>query len=601
MADDGRPGARRPTREDGYAPLRDYAGLGDGRSVALVALDGSVDWWALPDLDSTPAFGALLDAAEGGRIELAPTDPFTADRRYVGATNVVETVFTTDGGRVRVTDALNTGVAGRLPWSELARRVEGLAGTVPMAWRIAPGNGLGRLSPWTRDDDRGPLLKLDDVSHGVRSAGVGDPVVGPRDVRGAFEARRGSRGILGVVATSGEPLHLPDPEALDRRIDRTVRGWQDWSDTFSWHGPFQADVLRSALALKLLIHAPTGSIAAAATTSVPERIGGPKNWDYRYTWVRDTAYTLDAFIRCGLHEEVHAAVAWLLATLERNKDRLHPFYTLAGGIPPRGEERDVPGYRRSRPVVCGNDATTQLQLGPYGDVFQMVLLAVQDSHVLDVGTQRLLSDLADRCCDEWQRRDAGMWELPEEAQYTVSKMSCWQALDRAAQLADLGQLPGDGLRWRREADRVRAWVGEHCWSERRQAYVMAEGSDALDAGVLLGARFGFDRGPRMTSTLQAVRDELGRGPMFYRYTGMAGEGEGAFVACTFWAVEALALTGQRKEAVALMEEALQFLGGAHLLSEMVEPHTGDFLGNLPQALSHLALINAASALAETAG
>jgi hypothetical protein len=214
VADDGRPGARRPTREDGYAPLRDYAGLGDGRSVALVALDGSVDWWALPDVDSTPAFGALLDAAEGGCIELAPTDPFTVDRRYVGATNVVETVFTTDGGRVRVTDALNTGVAGRLPWSELARRVEGLAGTVPMAWRIAPGNGLGRLSPWTRDDDRGPLLKLDDVSLGVRSAGVGDPVVGPRDVRGAFEARGG------VAASSAS-----SPPRANRCTCPTPRPW----------------------------------------------------------------------------------------------------------------------------------------------------------------------------------------------------------------------------------------------------------------------------------------------------------------------------------------------------------------------------------------
>jgi len=251
-------------------------------------------------------------------------------------------------------------------------------------------------------------------------------------------------------------------------------------------------------------------------------------------------------------------------------------------------------------VVDGNEASTQLQLGPYGDLFQTVYLCVQDSHVLDTGTQRLLADLADRCCDDWQRRDAGMWELPDEQHYTISKISCWQALDRAARLCEDGQLAGDGARWRREADRVHAWVQEHCWSERRQAYTMCAGSDELDAGVLLGARFGFDRGERMAATVRAVRDELGTGPWLHRYTGMR-EQEGAFLACTFWAVEALAFTGEREQASALMEQALEALRDVPLLAEMIDPQTGELLGNLPQALSHLSLINAASALSETRG
>ena len=591
---------RTPVRAEGYAPLQDYLGTGDGRSVALIALDGSVDWWTLPDLDGPVVFGALLDPEGGGRIRVAPVEECTVERRYVGDTNVVELVFSTAGGQVRVTLALNSGVAGRLPWSELGCRVEGLSGTVRMAWQVAPGSALGTRSPWARSTERGPVLQVGDVAIGVRTAGVGEPRVGDRDVCGAFDLAAGERGVLGVVATGDEPLHLPDAASVDARIDRTTAGWQEWSDTFQWDGPFPQAVRRSALALKLLLHSPTGSVAAAATTSLPERLEGGKNWDYRYTWVRDTAYTLDAFVRCGLQEEVHAAVAWLLATVERHGPELRPFYCLDGRLPGGTRKRDVPGYRGSRPVVDGNEAATQLQLGPYGDLFQTVFLCVQDSHVLDNRTQRLLADLADRCCDDWQRRDAGMWELPEEEHYTISKMSCWQALDRAARLHALGQLEGDGDRWRREADRVHAWVEEHCWSDRQQAYTMCAGSEDLDAGVLLAARFGFDRGERMASTVRAVLQELGADPWVYRYTGMR-EQEGAFLACTFWTVEALAFTGEREQACALMERALDRLAGVPLLSEMIDPETGDLLGNLPQALSHLSLINAASAIAETQG
>ena len=586
---------RTPARRDGYAPLGDYLATGDGRSIAVVALDGSVDWWALPDLDAPPAFAALLDPSGGGAVRLAPVEEHTVEHGYVGDTNVVERVFTTASGRVRVTDALNSGIAGRLPWCELGRRVEGLSGTVEMAWEVAPGSVLGTRAPYATSTARGPVLQVGDLMLGVRTSEVGEPEVGERSVRGTFTAREGSRGLLGVVGTDGEPLHLSDPADLDARIDRTVQAWQDWSDQFSWEGEHRAALLRSALSLKLLLHSPTGSIAAAATTSLPEGLGGTKNWDYRCTWTRDTAYTLDAFVRLGLAEEVHGAVAWLLATVHRHG--LRPFYRLDGGLPYGTTERDVPGYRGSRPVRDGNDAAGQLQLGPYGDLFQVVALCVRETHVLDSATQRLLADLADRCCDEWQLRDAGMWELEDEQHYTISKMSCWQALDRAAALVDLGQLPGDGRRWRAEAARIQAWVAEHCWSEQRSAYVLHPGSDDLDAGVLLGARFGFDRGPRMSATTTAVLDELGSGPWLYRRTGMQRE-EGAFLACTFWAVEALAFTGRHDEAHALYDSALGALEGRPLLAEMVDPATGELLGNLPQALSHLALINAASALVE---
>lgn len=364
-----------------------------------------------------------------------------------------------------------------------------------------------------------------------------------------------------------------------------------------WNGAFAPEVRRSALALKLLLYSPTGAIAAAATTSLPESPGGEKNWDYRYAWVRDTAYTLDAFLRCGLTEETHAALSWLLKVVERNGPGLEPFYTLRGELPDDQHRRQVAGYQGSQPVVDGNSAAGQHQLGPYGDLFQTVLLSVRRGHSLDAGTQRVLVELADGCADLWQQPDAGMWELPESHHFTISKISAWQALDRAAQLARMGELPGTGERWSGEADRIRRWVTQNCWSDRRQAYTMHPDTTDLDAGVLLGARFGFDQGQRMAATLDAVDRELGDNGWIYRYSGMQGE-EKAFIACSFWLVEALVFTDQQPAARARMDSLVTSLAGAPLLTEMIDPETGRLWGNLPQALSHLALLNAVSALTE---
>lgn len=580
----------------GFVPLRGYLATGDGRSIALIGPDGGVDWLAVPGLDHPPTWSGLLDPEHGGVLELAPIEPFTATRRYAGPTNVVETTFVTASGSVRVTDSLNSGVAGRLPWAEFARRVEGLDGSVPMAWRVGAGRALGEAKPWIDPGARVPLFGTGRVSLALVLAGVGEPEAEELTWRGVFVTSAGSRGLLAVTGGCDEPLHVPLATDVQTRLDLSIEAWARWSAQFDWDGPWPAEVLRSALALKLLLYSPTGAIAAAATTSVPEGLDGGKRWDYRYTWVRDTAYTIDAFIRCGLHEEIHAALAWLLTTLDRHGPGMRPFHTLHGELPTGKQERDVPGYRGGGPVVVGNDAACQLQLGPYGDLFQAVYLSVRQSHHLDGGTRRLLADLADRSADQWEQPDSGMWELPELRHFTVSKMSCWQALDRAAALADMGELPGDGSAWRAQAERIRAWTQEHCWSPRRRAYVMHPDTEDLDAGVLLGARFGFDRGERMRATIDAVRTELGAGPAVYRYSGMATV-EGAFVACTFWTVEALALTGRRDEAVVLMDDMLELLGGVDLLAEMVDPATGDYLGNLPQALSHLALINAAAAVA----
>ncbi len=576
----------------GYADLRTYAAIGDGRTVALIARDGRIDWLPLPHMSSAPVFGALVDAENGGSIALSPEEPFTVERAYVDNTNVLATTFHTASGSVRVTDAMNTGVAGRLPWAELARRIDGLTGSVRLVGRVRPGTCLNTVSPWVRDTVSGAVLRADGVTMAVRASNEESVEVSDVDISLTFRTAPGSRHILGLVATEDEPLYLPDPEDVDRGVDRTVRNWQQWSANFAWEGDWQDAVLRSVLVLKLLIYAPTGAVAAAATTSLPENVAGGKNWDYRFAWVRDAAYSLTALFRFGLREETHGAISWLLATIREYGPEPHVFYQLNGcPAPEELHERDVPGWRGIGPVVDGNAASGQLQLGVFGDLFSIVQLYVDNGNVLDAETGRMLAGIADLACDRWRSKDAGMWELHEPRHYTTSKLGCWQALRHAVHLCEIGQIPGDPSRWRSEAGRIREWVQTHAWSEQKQAYVWYPGTDELDASILLHAISGFDRGPRMSSTLDALRDELGAGDHLYRYSGMDAE-EGVFLACSFWMASALQLVGRGDEARGLLDRLMVAANDVGMLAEMLEPATGDFLGNLPQALSHLALINA---------
>ncbi|XAS75092.1 glycoside hydrolase family 15 protein [Dermatophilaceae bacterium Sec6.4] len=581
---------------DGYAPIGEYAVLGDGRGVALLASDGSIDWWAVPRLDSTPPVAALLDPERGGRIRLCPSDPdATYEWRYLPHTNLVETTWSTDSGRVRVTDSLNSGRAGALPWGELGRRIEGLQGSVEMTLLVQPGDGMREWEPWVKDDDRGPIMHAGALIMGVRASEQIALRVSHAQVDAAFEVAAGERRVVGVVAADGDPLFMCDIDAIDHRIDVSADAWREWATSVQWEGAGREQIVRSALALKTLVIAETGAVAAAATTSLPESIGGPKNWDYRYSWIRDAAFTIDSLSLLGLQEEVHAAVAWLLNAIHDNGPDVHVMYTLSGGEPAGVRKPDLPGYQHSLPVQLGNSASGQTQLGVYGDLFGTVAKWVFDGHVLDVGSNRELADLADRCADEWRHADAGIWELHTNRQYTSSKMNCWRALDSAAKLAEAGHLIGSGIRWRDEADVIKDWVNENCWSAEKQAYTFYAGSEELDASVLLGAQIGFDSGHRMSSTIDALSAELGAGPMLYRYTGAHRE-EGTFTACGFWRVHALAMVGRADEAEHLLDEMMTVAGPLGLMSEMCDPGTHEQLGNLPQALSHLSHVEATAAV-----
>ncbi len=411
-----------------------------------------------------------------------------------------------------------------------------------------------------------------------------------------FTVEPGNHRTIALVASDHEPLFIPDVEAVEARLDRTIEYWCRWSHGLNHAGAWANVVERSALALKLLLAEDTGAIAAAATTSLPERVGGEKNWDYRFAWVRDTSFTLDAFINLGLHEEVQHSVAWLIDAIGRNGPGLNVFYTLGGEVNTEQEELAAPGYAHSRPVRAGNRAAEQTQLGTYGDLFDTIWRYCEQGHVLDACTARLLADLADQCCDIWRNPDAGIWELTQREHYTISKIGCWVALDRARRLADEGQIVDvRSARWRDEAEHIRNWINANCWSDTKSSYTFFAGTEDLDAAVLLAARTGFDRGDRLTTSITAIRDELGAGPLLYRYTDANLE-EGAFVVCTFWMVEALALTRQCDKATELMHQAVGLVNDVGLLSEEIDVRSLAFLGNFPQGLSHLGLINAAFTL-----
>jgi GH15 family glucan-1,4-alpha-glucosidase len=590
----GQESAREPERRDGYAPIQDYAALGDGETVALVALDGSVDWLCLPRHDSDPVLAALLDADGGGSFVLRPDVPFRAERRYLPESNVLETTFWTADGAVRITDAMGVQNGGMLPWRELTRRVEGLAGSVPMRYALEVSRHVEQRC-WQHPG--GPPV----VVAGNEQVSLLTWDAGEQNRReGRFRIEQGSTAHLALVAESGGPLPCPTRDEVDGRLETTVDSWRRWVGVQTYDAEWRDHVVRSLLALKLLICSSTGAIVAAPSSSLPERIGGSRNWDYRYAWTRDSCWTLGSLISLGFRDQAHASFDWLLRAVCGTQPDVDPIYELDGSALRRCDTVDWPGYRGSRPVLVGNGAGDQLQLGGYGDLLDTACAYVSEGNALDPGTAGLLAAVADDVCTRWREQDSGIWELKETQDFTHSKIACWTALQRALDLVESGQLPSDGVdRWRRSLREIEEFVETRCWSGERGAYVQFPGGSGLDAAALLCSRRGYgdvNRG-RVEATLEAIRGELARGALLYRYSGQETE-EGAFVACSFWLVEALARLGRVDEAAELMEETLAFANDVGLYSEEIDPATGDFLGNFPQGLSHLSLIRAAVAVAE---
>ena len=592
-------------RVDGYAPIREYALVGDGRTGALVARDSSIDWLCLPNVDSPTVFARILDAEPGGSFRLQPAAPFEAERRYQESSNVLETTFTTGEGRVRVTDAMTlTDITRISPMRELVRKVEALAGTVPLTWAFDPRFGYThgdtrierRAGRWfAHSTSDAIVLGLCNIGEGTLHDGV---------VSGTIELAEGATALLSLSAASKEPAVIPGRDDSERRLQRTMRFWPEWASRIRYDGAWRDEVVRSALVLKLLTFAPSGAIVAAPTASLPEWLGGERNWDYRFTWLRDASWTLDALLRLGVHDEAHAFFWWLMHASRLTQPRLKILYRIDGSVETTERElEEIEGYRRSAPVRIGNGAAEQVQLDLYGAVLEAISLYASEVGRLDGDTGKEVAKIADFVADHWGEPDNGIWEVrSERTHFTQSKALCWVALDRACALAESGMIPDRNDRWRAAADEVRAFVDREGWDDERRSYVRAPDLRELDASLLALVLLRYDapESERIRGTIEAIERELRSGPYVYRYRGEDGvEGEeGAFLTCSFWLVDALARVGRLEDANALMEELLGLANDVGLYSEEIDQRTGEFLGNFPQALTHLALVNAAVSVAD---
>src|SRR5215212_5777195 len=523
--------------------LEDYGLIGDMESAALVGRTGAVDWLCLPRFDSASCFSALLGDERHGRWLVAPAGEVRASsRRYRPGTLVLETDLETSEGAVRLIDFMPRRAQGP---PRVMRIVEGLRGHVPMRMELSLRPDYGSIRPWIELAPDGAI-----ATAGPDAFRLSTPLplqVDDGMVIAEFAAVEGARERLTLT------WHLsyeesPPVEDADSALARTETWWREWSGRCSYQGAYRDEVLTSLIALKAMTSETTGAVIAAPTTSLPEEIGGERNWDYRYSWPRDSAFVLRALLALGCGREARAFFSWLLHASQLTHPEVRVLYRLNGAIDATEESLPLAGYRGSRPVRVGNGAATQTQLDVYGEVLEAAAEFARFEGGLDRDHARRLAGVVDHVCNVWSQPDAGIWEVRSDpAHFTQSKMMCAVALDRALALADDGALRGDTARWRRERARIREFVETNCYSEARRSYVRTSDEDVLDASLLLGVlgRYDDPRSRRFLETVDAVRRELAAGPLVRRYEGndgVAGE-DGAFVACSFWLVEAYARQG----------------------------------------------------------
>jgi GH15 family glucan-1,4-alpha-glucosidase len=593
-----------------YPPIGDYGLIGDSRASALVSRDGSVDWMCLPDMDSPSVFARLLDWDRGGYFQIAPDGDYEVSRRYLDDTNVLETTFVTPDGRVRLIDfmpAQKEDAKRRAlePLRALIRFVECDEGRVRMRLEYVPRPDYGRGTVTLRARSRNDVT----ATRGQHIAHLRSNVpldVTPWDARAGFEVVPGERLRFSLSYSFEEPCVLVSDLYVDQMYEQTLAFWREWVSGCRYDGPYASWVKRSALALKLLSYAPSGAIVAAPTTSLPEEIGGVRNWDYRYCWIRDSAFTVKIFLSLGFIPEAHAFVGWLLHATHQTAPRLDPLYTLHGEPhAPEQELEHLEGYRGSKPVRIGNGAYDQHQFDVYGELIDALHAYVAQQRYHLFGDERkYIRDMADFVARSWRDTDAGIWEPRIGAQhYTHSKVMAWDALRHAALLVEEGELDGDADRWRREAEALREQVLREGYNEEVGAFTMVLGGRKLDAAVLMMPLIGFIPAddPRMLSTIDAIRRELETNGLVKRYEhfddGLPG-GEGGFLVCNFWLAAALAEAHRVDEAREVFERTLAVANDLGLLSEEADERTDELLGNFPQGFSHLGLIWAALDIAE---
>ena len=599
--------------ERGYLPIEEHAIIGDLHTVALIGTNGTLDWYCCPTVDSPSVFGRILDP-DGGHWRLRPVgDDWTSKQLYFPDTNVLITRFFTPGGVAEVQDFMPIERAD--PGSHhhrLVRRVVAIKGHVEFYSEFVPRFDYGRETHEMELHPHGILFRSESLALALEGA-IAKAMGAERTiervdggVRVRFVLQAGQTHTFQLQRVTQDHICRPLPEHVTHEaFDATVAYWRGWLAQSKYRGRWREMVNRSALTLKLLTYAPTGALVAAPTTSLPEQVGGERNWDYRYVWIRDAAFSLYALLRLGFAEEAEAFMRWLTDRMSEWKVGPSGPLQIMYGIDGRTvlPEEVLPhwrGYRDSAPVRIGNAAADQRQLDIYGELIDSIYLYNKYGSPIFNDTWNNVRRIVDWLCENWDQPDEGIWEVRGgQKDFTYSRLMSWVAMERAIRIHRQRGLPGDIVRWLAERDRIFEQIMKKGWSAERGAFVQHYGSDVLDASVLLMplTLFIAPRDPMWLSTLQAIGDELVSDSLVYRYNveaspdGIAGD-EGTFSICSFWYVEALTRAGRVDEARLAFEKMLTYANHVGLFSEEIGP-TGELLGNFPQAFTHLALISAA--------
>jgi len=608
-----------------YQPIENYGIIGNMRTVALVGMNGSIDWYCCPHFDSPSVFGALLDDAKGGRFQICPIGEGVRYKQfYWPSTNILVTRFLLADGIAELEDFMPVGLPPDSPWyNHLFRRVRCVRGAVRMSLICHPSSDYGRKTHEVTLWPNGAFFSSKQLSLTLYTA-VPLQQAGPGRITAEFVLEEGKSEAFLFRAQSGDDnlFDPPAPEEAEELFQATVKFWQNWLSACTYHGRWREQVYRSALALKLLTFDPTGAIVAAPTTSLPEVVGGVRNWDYRYTWMRDAAFTIYAFLRIGFRDEAAGFMNWLGTHASKHINPQAPIpvlFTIHG-------DNEIPeqmldhweGYRGSRPVRIGNAAVSQLQLDVYGEVMDAMYLYNKYVSPISYDMWVRLRNRLEWICEHWKSPDAGIWEMRNrEEHFVYSKVMNWVALDRGIRLAEKRAFPADWAKWISERDRIYEEVMTKGWNEKRRTFTQFYGSEDLDASLLIMPLVFFmaPNDPRMLSTISAILRRPNEGglvsdSLVYRYPpnirvdGLPGE-EGTFNMCSFWLVEALTRAGQvlpekLDQARLLFERMLGYANHLGLYAEQTGPQ-GEALGNFPQAFTHLALISAAFNLDRTLG
>lgn len=587
-----------------YLPIHDYGVIGDLHTVALVGTNGSIDWWCYPHFDSPSIFAALLDDEKGGRFQITPVMPSHQKQLYLPDSNVLVTRFLSSEGVGEVTDFMPIRARTASEFDhKIVRRVEVVRGSMRFRVICRPAFDYARATHTTELVNEGVIFALPTQRFGLVASMRLDRDVDGQGVVGEIELHQGDHMWFEMYElTRGQPLLRAGHAALEAAFHNTHAYWRRWLASGEYKGRWREMVNRSALALKLLTFQPTGAIVSAPTTSLPEQIGGVRNWDYRFTWIRDASFTLYGLLRVGFTEEAEHFMEWIGARLkDPEPDVISIMYSIHGHK--QIDEQLLPhleGYRGSGPVRIGNGAVSQRQLDVYGELMDSIYL--YNKYVTPIGYDLWIKirPLIDWVCINWKLPDEGIWEVRgSRRNFVYSKVMCWVAVDRALRLADKRSFPAPRARWIAVRDAIYEDVMAKGWSPRRSAFVQAYENDVLDASALIMPLVFFmsPTDPRMMATLDAISRELLSDSLVYRYKAEQGDDglpgdEGTFSMCTFWLVEALTRAGRIDEARLIFEKMLSYANHLGLYSEEIGL-TGELLGNFPQGFTHLALISAA--------